>query len=293
MIGEEMRTGRVQKFVDLSGDTKRQLQSIYRALSQALPDDQSGERFMRLAEAATNEPLIRGTKRLLQAITQAAMKNVSLQPPASKAEGHSARLSGDALCDDLVRLAAGMADTLPDDVAPQALLLALAIGMDDADGLLSIAEARQLAQVVESRAERAVRVAALGDPTLLGRRDLARRFFAAAYLSSALGADAANEACLAREAQLARQGSFSFALVAADRAGIRWGNDVNRGRFKLRAISSNFSGAILMPSVEGLPAELLPAQLSEQFGSTNDNRFRQQLTIIDQQIKSLLPYGGQ
>ncbi|MEX2316431.1 MAG: hypothetical protein WD669_04715 [Pirellulales bacterium] len=289
MIGEEMRSHKVEKFVDLSSDTKRQLQSIYGALSRALPADASGEQFMRLAAAATNEPLVRGARRVLQSVVHSAVANRALPQGGNQPEGQPSRRSGDELCEYLVRQGAGIADTLPDDVAPSALLLALAIGLDDSDALLTLGQARSIAQAVESPPDRAARLAMLGEPTLRGRRDLARRFFAAAYLAAAIGPDAAKEVCLSQELLNAKRGSFDFALVAADRAGIRWGNEVNRGRFSLPMIAAGFSGSILMPSVDGLPAGLLPAQLTKQFGAADDNRFRQQLSIIEQRVTDL-PY---
>jgi hypothetical protein len=289
MIGEEMRTRRIEKFVDLSSDTKRRLQSIYGALARALPTDLAGEQFMRLAQAATYEPMVRGARRVMQTIVHSAVANRALPELTTPVNPQPSRRSGDALCEHLVRQAAAMADTLPDDVAPTALLLALAVGLDDSDTLVSLAETRIVAQAVESPPDRTMRLAMLGEPTLLGRRDLARRFFAAAYLASALGPDAATANCLSRELVGAKQGSFNFALVAADRAGIRWGADVNKGRFSLATIASSFSGPMLMPSVDGLPAALLPQQFAVQFGAADDNRFRQQLSIIEQRVTDL-PY---
>jgi hypothetical protein len=292
MIGEEMRSGNVSRFTDLSTDTKRQLQSIYGALSRALPSDQAGERFMRLAEAATNEPLVRGAKRVLQGIVGTATANRALPPAAERAEGQKARLAGDALCNHLVREAAALADTLPDDIAPQALLVALAIGLDDSDTLLKLPNTRMLAQAIESPPDRATRWTVLGEPTLLGRRDLVGRFFVAAYLSSTIGSDAANEACLAQEMRNLRVGSFSFAQVAADRAGIRWGDGIRSGRFTPPNIATGFNGSVLMPSVEKLPDALLPAQFAARFGGPEDSRFRDQLHLIDLRINHLPVYGA-
>jgi hypothetical protein len=235
---------------------------------------------------------VRGTKRVLTSITQAAIANRSLPLAGAEGDAKKIQLRGDALCDHLVRHAAGVADTLPDDVAPSALLLALASGLDDTDGRLAIADAGGLTQAIESPMDRGIRVMSLGEPTLLGRRDLARRFFIAAYLSAAIGRDAAEEACLNRELAAGKMGSFSFAQVMADRAGIRWGEDVGRRRFKLQLIASSFAGTGLMPPVDGVPADLLPAQFTAQFGSAGDSRFRVQLAKVDEQIKALPLYGG-
>ncbi len=193
MIGEELRTGRVKKFIDLSTDTKRQLQAIYTSLAAVMPEDPSGVHFMQLAEAATNEPMVRGARRVVQSILRAAVLNQSLPAEPAEDDKGPARRRGDALCDYLVRQAAAAADTLPDDVAPAALLLGLAVGMDDSDELLNRLDTRSLAQAIESPSDRSVRQASLGDPTILGRRDMSRRFFIAAYLASNLDADSCAE----------------------------------------------------------------------------------------------------
>jgi hypothetical protein len=130
----------------------------------------------------------------------------------------------------------------------------------------------------------------LGDPTILSRRDVARRFFAAAYLSAALGPDAARKSLLDREATRIAEGGFSLALVAADRAGIRWGADVSRGRLSIRMLASGFNPAMLMPSIDDLSSELPVAEFIERFGSINDDRFKLQLFVIDQRIGQLPLY---
>jgi hypothetical protein len=289
-IGEEMGRRNVQQFSDLSTDTKRRLQSIYASLARALPEDAAGGHFMRLAEASTNAPLVNNAKRALRGIVIAATANRALLPADSPIEGLPSRRSGDDLTAHLVREAAVVAGTLPADIAPSALLLALAIGLDDSNLLQLQDETRTVAQLVETAEEQRIRLAMLGEPTLLGRRELARRFFAAAFLAGALGPEAAKQAMLDRELAKVESGRFSFALVAADRAGIRWGNDVSRGRFSMKLLTSGFNAATVMPNVDGLSAELPATEFVAKYGSKEDQRLKRQLFNIDFQIAQLPLY---
>jgi hypothetical protein len=288
-IGEEMGRGNIQKFADLPADTKRRLQTIYAALARSLPEDPAGGHFMRLAEATTDAPLANNAQRVLRGIVYAATMNGALLPEENSAEGQPSQRAGDALTQHLVRHAAGLADTLPDEIAPSAFLLALAVGLDDSNTLQQFNETRSIAQSVEPPVERALRLRMLGKPTMAGRRELARRFFAAAYLAAAIGPEAAHEAAMARELGNSA-GGIDFALVAADRAGIRWGADVNKGRYSMALLSDGFTPALFMPSVDDLPVQLSAAEYAAQFGSKDDQRFRRQLLLIDQRIGDLPPY---
>ena len=288
-IGEEMGRRNVQKFADLSADTKRRLQSIYASLARALPDDPAGGHFMRLTEATTTGPLVNNAKRVLQGVAYAAAMNQALLPEPSSTPGERSRLTGDALTEHLVRHAAGLADKLPDDVAASAFLLGVAIALDDAPTLEQFDESRSVAQLTESLPERTLRTRMLGEPTLGGRRDIARRFFAAAYLASALGADAAKELMLAFE--LGRSGGgCDFVLVAADRAGIAWGADVSRGRFSLELLTTAFSPRLVMPAIDGLPSVASAVEFTQQYRDRQDPRFRRQLFVIDERISNLPAY---
>ena len=77
----------------------------------------------------------------------------------------------------------------------------------------------------------------IGEPTLLGRRDLAQHFFVSGYLTATMGAEAANAAGVAKELVDANTTSgFSFADLAADRAGVRFADGVMSRRFPLRLV---------------------------------------------------------
>jgi hypothetical protein len=144
--------------------------------------------------------------------------------------------------------------------------------------------------MVETPDERRMRLAMLGEPTLLGNREWARRFFAAAFLAAALGPNAAQDATLDRELTKVESGRFNPALVAADRAGIRWGGDVHRGRFSTRLVAAGFNAPVVMPNVDDLAAEVSASEFAAKFGSKQDQRFKRQLFVIDFRIGELPLY---
>jgi hypothetical protein len=291
-VGEEMGRGGVEKFSDLSAGTKRRLRAVYDSLSRAMPEDPAAAIFLRYTEATANLPLASQAKRVLQGFVLAATANRALAPPDMPIPGQPARRSGDELTEYLVRQAAGVATALPGEIAPGALLLALGMGFDGSNTLLMREETRVLAQAVETSAERPLRQTMLGEPTLRGRRDLAARFFTAACLTSFLGAERAKELLLADELDRVPAGRFSFALVAADRAGIRWGADVAKGRFKPQMVATGFAPATFMPAVDDLPEGLSASQFAARFGSQRDPRFLQQLAAIEHGISELPLYRG-
>jgi hypothetical protein len=292
MIGEELARGNVQRFTDLSPATTGRLQSIYTSLARSLPNDPAGTHFTRLAESSANTPLIQGARRVLQGLVFAAAANRKLASTSNASAGSAqpASRTGDALTEYLVRQTASAAAILPGETGRMSLVLALAIGLDDTGLLMSNPEARRIAQPVESPQMRTNRLAALGEPTMLGRRDLVRRFFTSAYLAAALGAEAAKEASLEIELRDLKAEGFSFAGVAADRAGIRWGGEVARGRFTPQLVSLSFQVPSFMPPLEGLPADVDATQFVAKYGSRSDDRFQQQLLLIDQQIANLAAY---
>jgi hypothetical protein len=176
-------------------------------------------------------------------------------------------------------------------VAARAFLLALAVGLDDAQSLATIPEMAEVAAGAEPPSERAVRLALLGEPTVRQRRDLARHFFISAYLTSTLGGPAAQAAGVAKELVDAQGASgFSFADIAADRAAARFASGVLAKQIPLRLLAESFSVASFMPEVDGLPEGLSAAQFKDQFGAARGPRFDKQIAEIDQRILELPPY---
>jgi hypothetical protein len=120
---------------------------------------------------------------------------------------------------------------------------------------------------------------------------LAQHFFVSAYLTAAIGAEAANAAGLAKEF-LDAQGTsgLSFADLAADWAGVRFADGILNKRVPLGLLPQTFTVKAFMPAVDALPEGISAADLKSQYGGKDDPRFRKQLNEIDRRILALPPY---
>jgi hypothetical protein len=292
MVGEEMRRRNVTRLADLSNETKLRLRQIYTELARAIPNDPAGQHYVQLMSASTvATPLTDAARRVLQEIVRAAVTNKA-RPVASGGTGTPmARLVGDDLTTYYVRRAARAADQLPDDIAPRAFLVALGIGMDHSRALARLPGSASLAQAIEPASERTIRLTMIGEPAMRGRQDLAEHFFVSAYLTATMGGDAARAAGVTKELLDAHGGSgFSFADIAADRAGVRFAEGVLRNQLKLSTLAQGYSVNAFMPPIDNLPEGLTAVEVASQFGTQNDARFLKQLRAMDQQIQLLPPY---
>ena len=291
MVGEEIRRRDIKHISDLKPDTRRRLRQIYTELARSLPEDPAGFHYAQLMGSTAGAPLSVAAKTVLQEMVRAAVANRALPEPPSKGAGGESRRSGDALTEYYVRRAAHAADALPNDVAPRAFLLALAIGLDNSQTLASIPGIAETVAGVEAPSERSIRLTLLGEPTVRGRRDLAQHFFISAYLTSAVGAEAATAAGFAKELLDAQGDSgFSFADIAADRAGTRFASGVLKNHFPLGGLDKSFEVDTFVPTVEGLPEGLSAAQFKSRFGKKNAPQVLDQLKEIDHRIQTLPPY---
>jgi hypothetical protein len=290
MMCEEIRRRNIVRVSDLTAGTKLRLRQIYSQLRQAMPKDTSSMHYVQLMSSSAGTPLAEAAKRVLLEIRRAAAANRTL--PAAKDGGRQpTRRTGDALTDYYVRHAARAADALPDDVAPRALLVALGVGLDDSNMLARIPGASGLARAIETPEERTSRLAILGEPTMRGRRDLAQHFFVSAYLAAAIGAEAAHAAGIAKELVDSHGSSgFSFADLAADRAGMQFAEGVKSGRFQLNLLAQGFSTEGFLPDTTGLPEGLKATEVGAQYGTANDARFKKMIQEIDSRVRQLVPY---
>jgi hypothetical protein len=291
MIGEEMRRSRITRISDLEADTKRRLRQIYTELARSLPDDPAGFHYMQLIGSASATPLAESTRHVLQEIVRAAVANRAIPAASDGGVAVQSRRTGDDLTEYYVRQAARAADALPNDVAPRAFLLALAVGLDDSQALAAVPGLAEITSAVEAPSARATRLTLLGEPTLHERRDMAQHFFISAYLTSAMGTEAAHAAGVAKELLDAQGDSgFSFADIAADRAGARFAGGVLKNRFPLSVLAQSFTVAAFMPEVKGLPEGFSSAQFKSKYGTKSDPRFNKQIKEIDRRILVLPPY---
>lgn len=124
---------------------------------------------------------------------------------------------------------------------------------------------------------------------LRGRRDLAQHFMTSAALAAKGGGMLSNLVGLFKEASDAERGSgYSFADVAANRAGIRFAR-LATGRpadaralraFAQRGLSEND----FMPPIEGLPEGLDPQNFKADFGDPQSTAYRRLVGLIDGRI---------
>jgi hypothetical protein len=291
MVGEEIRRRNITHISELMPDTRRRLRQIYTELARSLPDDPAGYHYVQLMGSTAGAPVTVSTQKVLQAIVRAAAANQALPEPPAKGVGGLSRRSGDKLTEYYVREAARAADSLPDETAGRAFLLALAIGLDDAQSLASVPAVAESVANIELPSQRSVRLTLLGRPTMHGRRDLAQHFFASAFLTSVVGAKGATAAGFAKEL-LDAQGlsGFSFADIAADRAGVRFGNSVTKNHFSLAAIGNSFETSAFVPDIKDLPEGLSAAQFKSQYGKKDSPKVLEQLKEIDKRINALSPY---
>jgi hypothetical protein len=87
---------------------------------------------------------------------------------------------------------------------------------------------------------------------------------------------------------------FSFADLAADRAGVQFvtaaTSNESAARQLQQSIVANNSEAAFFPDISGLAEGLSDMQFRRQYGSTQSESYRKQVTIIDQRIARLPVY---
>lgn len=129
-------------------------------------------------------------------------------------------------------------------------------------------------------------------PTLLGRHDTAQHFLVSAALAAWGNESMAQAIGTYKELADAKQGSgFSFADLAADAAGTRFGELASRAPDRLeRAAAAGMDEADLIPPLAGLPEYLRQAEFRRRFGGTGDPRYRAVVKEIDRRLDNLPLY---
>ncbi|TWT87740.1 hypothetical protein Mal64_32830 [Pseudobythopirellula maris] len=189
----------------------------------------------------------------------------------------------------LVRAAARTAAELPDETEREAFVYALALAMDDTGQL---AKRGGLVAADRSATPKLTRAAlAAVKPTVRGRVDLAKHFFVSAGLALRAGDEQARAIGLAKELVDSQGGTgFSFADLAADRAGVRFGREVAEGRVAMASLAAGFRPADYCPAVDGLQEGLTLQDVIGRYGGQGDPRFDAELAGIDGRIDRLTPY---
>ena len=124
---------------------------------------------------------------------------------------------------------------------------------------------------------------------LQGRRDLAQHFMTSAALAAKGGGMLSNLVGLLKEASDAKRGSgYSFADLAANRAGIRFAQLATGNQTDARALRMFARRGMrendFMPPIDGLPEGLAERNFKADFGDAQSTAYRRMITLIDGRI---------
>jgi uncharacterized protein YfiM (DUF2279 family) len=127
---------------------------------------------------------------------------------------------------------------------------------------------------------------------LAGRNDSAQHFLVSATLAAWAGEPVADAIGVYKEMADARHGSgFSFADLAADRAGTRFGDLLNRRDGRLDALlKRGVSDSDLLPVISDLPESISTIDFQRQFGNTNSPAYRQLTEDIERRLDAMPLY---
>ena len=128
--------------------------------------------------------------------------------------------------------------------------------------------------------------------TLLGREDSAQHFVISAALAAWAGEPIADAIGLYKELADARHGSgFSFADLAADRAGTRFGELLNRGNPRLQAlVQGELSEHDLIPSLDTLPESINERTFRRQFSNPGSPAYQKLAEEIERRLAAMPLY---
>ncbi len=286
LMAEEIRQQNIRQLTDLRPATRRRMRQIYQVLETALPEDPAAGIYLRLIGNTTSPPLLDGTAKILRHLVQVAQKvQIAQKKDAEK------NIQADALTNLYVQQAALVAGQLKPKHSAKALLLALGVFVDDSNDLLQMPMASALVRRVENPQQRRARIAALGAPTMRTRHDLAKHFFVSAHLVVTFGAPAARTIGLAKELKDAQHGTgFSFADMAANRAGIVFAERLLAGEISLVQIAQKFQVEDYLPPIDDLAEGIGAARLKLLYGTDAAESLGAKLLRIERRVLELPVY---
>lgn len=152
-----------------------------------------------------------------------------------------------------------------------------------------LAEKNIAALIPEARSWPQLRPVAL---MLAGRNDSAQHFVVSATLAAWAGEPVADAIGVYKEMADARHGSgFSFADLAADRAGTRFGELLGRQDARLNALlTKELTDSDLIPVISDLPESISAADFQRRFGNTNSPSYRQLTAEIERRLDAMPLY---
>ena len=285
LLSDELRQREVRTFSDVSVATKQRMLEIYQILQQALPGDPAAIQYQHILGFSNSPQLANEVRVLLGQLTRFARFE---QARAAKA---GVPIAGDDLTTRYVREAAAICAELDSPDAAKAMILALGIFMDDSATLRMFPGTSGLVNQVETDEQRRSRVSVMGRPAMQGRQDIAKHFFVSAHLLVTMGGSAARSVGLAKETLDAQGGSgFSFADMAANRAGIIFAEKVLASEITLEEIASLFTVDKFLPVIDDLAEGLNATKLRKKLGTDAESNLSAELLRIEQRILDLPIY---
>lgn len=128
--------------------------------------------------------------------------------------------------------------------------------------------------------------------TLAGRHDFAQHYSISAAIIASAGSPLADAVGLYKEIDDSQGGSgFSFNDIAADRAGVRFGELATMnpaGAQKVqRAAAGRFSASEIFPEVKDLPEFMPEAEFKRRYGGIGGAEYRKMTAEIERRIAAL------
>ena len=127
--------------------------------------------------------------------------------------------------------------------------------------------------------------------TLAGREDLARHFLVSAAIAAEAGSPLADAIGLYKEIEDSRGSSgFSFNDLAADRAGVRFGELASRSPERARRLAQALAAGVeerdFMPDVADLPEFVPEAEFRRRYGGIGGPEYERTMAAIETRIAS-------
>ena len=284
----------------LSLANRQRMTRVYKALLKAAPGDALAVQYVndidREGAKRPPEPVAKQPDRppvkltARDEIVRATVKAVTARAKQNATLGAGA-LKGDDLTAALVSAAADCALRVPGPEMVSAFLIALGVAFDDTGALADDATTAPIVKDAETPEERAERLAVLGNPTLLGRRDLCRRFFLGCATGEILGTETAESVAVGRAMfDLHRPANLCFPALAAEFAGITFARVTQQDAEVLHDVRKKFAAAEYLPPLTGLRDGVCAEKFEERYGGATDDRFLAVLETVRDRLKKMKAY---
>ncbi len=299
LLADQRRLG-INQLTEIPLPDRVRLHRVYSALLNASPGDPLATDYLNLLEKDVakgldpkkmNGEVKRDPQRLADRAkrTETVRAVVRAITERAKANTGPAALQGDDLTLALLRAAGEAAQKLEEVDRVTAFLLGIGIALDDSNLLRDDPLTSSAIADAETNEERLERLAVLGNPTFRNRRDLCRRFAAGCAAGELLTLAAAENSAIGRaEFDLHRPAGLSFPALAAEFAGIELARTMReRPEDFFQLLRQKFAASELVVDTKGLRDGLGVDKFEEEFGGTNDDRFKAVLTEIRKRLQSL------